>query len=90
MPIHNFGPLKNIEDAEKEVEEGKAQKMKSQPKRVVIEDDVFEDKYPSETEEVKPKIKVKANPPPKSKPPQKKMASHPMVHGMLEIEEEEL
>jgi len=76
MPIHEFGPLKRIEDAEREVEEGKAKEInRAKPVKQI--------------QKKKPKVKPKAKP----KKPQKrevKKTSHPLIHGTLDIEEEEL
>jgi len=85
MPIHDFG-FKKIEDVEKEVEDGKAQEIKSsisEPEELDIV-------------ETPPKkiTKIKSKPPKKivktTPKIEKKPSSHPMVNGLLEIEEEEL
>jgi len=82
MPIHDFGPLKKIEDAEKEVAEGKAKEFRPEPKKVLIETP------PTPAE---PKIAKKTKPKTKQSPKKKTTnTNHPMVNGFLEIEEEEL
>ena len=66
MPVHEFSPLKKIEDAEKEIEEGKAKELPKQ---------IFQERIMSKPSEIKT---------------EKKQISHPLIHGSLEITEEEL
>jgi len=87
MPIHDFG-FKDIDDAEKEVKDGKAQEIKKsvqefKPKPKPEPD--FDD-MPEIPPKATKKVKLKINKPKVEKKP----SSHPMVNGLLEIEEEEL
>lgn len=101
MPIHEFGPLKKIEDAEKEVEEGKAKEIR---KGVSI-DANKQARQPGENKRLVPKETLRTQE--KSRQDRAKkdeqvvkkirktetkktQATHPLIHGTLEIEEEEL
>ena len=88
MPIHDFG-FKKIEDVEKEVEDGKAQEIKKPESVPLAISNIVLGNTPTIAQSV-PKVK-KVNRPKVSKPKiEKKPSSHPMVNGLLEIEEEEL
>lgn len=90
MPIHDFGSFKKIEDAEKEVEDGKAKEIEvvqnkahrpniDKP-RTQEEDDNTRKKHRQKRDEKPKKVGKK----------EVKKTSHPLIHGTLEIEEEEL
>ena len=79
MPIHDF---RSLEKVEKEVEEGKAKEIDSQITNIELPKSKPEPKTESQPPKSKPK--------PNHKPKQKIKQSHPMVQGLLEIEEEEL
>jgi len=99
MPIHEFGPQKKIEDAEKEVEEGKAEEIKKgvpinkstcgsgENKRLVPKEALRTQEKPEQNRTKENEQVAKKSRETKTK---KTKISHPLVHGTLEIEEEEL
>ena len=99
MPIHEFGPQKKIEDAEKEVEEGKAEEIRKgvpiskstcgsgENKRLVPKETLRVQEKPKQ-DRIKKDEKVAEKS--RETETKKTKASHPLVHGTLEIEEEEL
>lgn len=97
MPIYDFESFRRLDDAKKEIAEGKAKRVDVQkenkdatPAHSDSEDDFRERQQERDEKKDMKEIEKNDTKEAKKKKPENVSGSHPLLHGDLQIEEEEL